>query len=135
MKFYIASRLENADQVRYLRDRLTANGWVCTYDWTKHGSVQREAASVIGAVAEAEARGVAEADIVIVLLPGGRGTHCEIGMGIALEKAVFLVSFSEEAQAADFGTEGTTCAFYHHPCAVQCRGFAELMQRLIAIGL
>jgi hypothetical protein len=111
MKFYIASKLENAPAVRSLRDRLLTLGWSVTYDWTVHGSVQREGADVIQIVALAEAAGVEAADVVIVLLPGGRGTHTELGMAIALKKKIVLCGLLER----DFGDDGNTVAFYHHP--------------------
>jgi len=39
MKFYIASRLENADIVKRVAAVLKAAGHTHTYDWTEHGSV------------------------------------------------------------------------------------------------
>lgn len=92
MKFYIASRLENAEQVRQLKTILESWGWVHTYDWT--------------------------------VLPGGRGTHVEIGLGIAGQKNVFVLAGDV---AADFGRDGRTCAFYHHPLVTQCETWASLV--------
>jgi hypothetical protein len=36
MKFYIASRLENYERVKYLAGKLKKAGWTHTYDWTAH---------------------------------------------------------------------------------------------------
>lgn len=90
MKFYIASKLENFEQVRYLRDRLKEQGWTHTYDWTQHGSVKTVSAEILKEVAENEFQGVADADVFIVLTPQGRGTHVELGIALALGKRIFI---------------------------------------------
>jgi nucleoside 2-deoxyribosyltransferase len=90
MKFYIASKLENYEQVQYLRDRLKEQGWTHTYDWTKHGSVKTVSTELLKEVAEKEFQGVVDADVVIVLTPQGRGTHVELGIALALGKKVFI---------------------------------------------
>lgn len=79
-----------------------------TYDWTAHGSVQCEGPERLTEVAELELQGVKDADIVIVLLPGGRGTHCELGIANALNKKVFLWAETDEM----FLQNDRTCAFY-----------------------
>jgi|GEM_PF-744125 len=108
IKFYIASRLENAEQVRCLAKILKMWGWEHTYDWTTHGSVQDKGETVIREVAHKEIQGVKNADIVIVLLPGGRGTHTELGAAIALDKPVFIYAPTDEF----FMQDNRTCAFY-----------------------
>jgi hypothetical protein len=86
VRAYIASALENADNVRELRDLLAARGIELTHDWTVHGSVKDQGIERIREVAENELRGVAAADLVIVLLPGGRGTHIEFGIALATRR-------------------------------------------------
>lgn len=108
IKFYICSRLENAEQVTAIAEVLKAAGHIHTYDWTQHGSVQNEGADRIKQVAELEKQGVAEAELVIVILPGGRGTHAELGMAIALDKPVVICAESDEY----FVQDDRTCAFY-----------------------
>jgi hypothetical protein len=109
-RYYIASRLENAPAVRELKITLDAWGWQHTYDWTTHGSVQQCASAVIRDVADAEMEGVSGADVVIVLLPGGRGTHVELGVALGNAARVLIASSDP---GADFGVTGRTCAFYH----------------------
>ena len=77
-----------------------------TYDWTQHGSVQDDGPERIAEVAAAESRGVYLADAVIVLLPGGRGTHAELGMAYALGKRIFI-------HGPRAGEDGRECAFYY----------------------
>jgi len=108
MKFYIASKLENAEMVKSLAKVLKAYKWKHTYDWTEHGSVQNEGEERITEVATNELRGVQEADIVIVLLPGGRGTHAELGAANILGKRVFIWSETDDL----FKHDERTCAFY-----------------------
>ena len=109
MKIYIASRLENYLQVQALRDALVAAGHVITYDWTLHGSVQGQGEARLREVAANELNGVRDADLVVVLLPGGRGTHAELGMANVLGKPVILFSDSDDPFDVCLGA---TCAFY-----------------------
>lgn len=108
MKFYIASKLENADMVKKLAAILKLYKWEQTYDWTTHGSVQSEGQERLIEVAENEIQGVREADVVIVLLPGGRGTHAELGAANILRKPVFIWAETDEF----FLLDARTCAFY-----------------------
>lgn len=108
MNFYIASKLENADNVKVVANVLKARGWKQTYDWTVHGSVQDSGEEVLTKVAEKEIHGVRESDIVIVLLPGGRGTHAELGAANITGKKVFIHAFDDSY----FLQDGNTCAFY-----------------------
>ena len=80
-----------------------------TYDWTAHGSVWKDGADRIRKVAQAEMQGVLDADYVVVLLPGGRGTHTELGMALADGKPVILYGTDDDFSGPK------TCAFYHHP--------------------
>lgn len=54
---------------------------------------------------------MAAADIVFVLLPGGFGTHVELGMALGFGKKVIVHSVDPDIFTK---TQGT-CAFYHHP--------------------
>ncbi|WP_010097971.1 nucleoside 2-deoxyribosyltransferase [Ornithinibacillus scapharcae] len=88
MKFYIASGLENKENVQYVRDRLLEAGHIHTYDWTKNNRATTE--EELRAIGTAERDAVLESDVVIVLLPGGKGTHTELGMAIGLEKKIYI---------------------------------------------
>lgn len=115
--FYIASKLENEKEVRKLAAILKSWGHRHTYDWTAHGAVYRddakpeENAQACAEVAEKEMNGVRTADVVIVLTPGGRGTHAELGMALALGKRVIMAGLERHLA----GSDGRPCAFYHHP--------------------
>lgn len=117
MKFYIATGLERADAHNLVRDYLVRLGHTITYDWTVHGSVQAEGIERIQQVALAEKQGVLDADVVVVLLPGGRGTHTELGMALASGKPVFMHG---QDSASFLDDNGRTCAFYHDPLVFRC---------------
>ena len=133
-RYYIASRLENVDQVREVKAALDKAGWEHTYDWTVHGSVQKCDSSVIAEVARKETQGVINADVVIVLLKGGRGTHAELGMAIinATYQATGRIAIYSPDPERDFGTSGETCAFYHHPFVER---FTAIDSMLDALGV
>ena len=118
MKFYIASQLENFEQVRCLAEKLKAEGWTHTYDWTVHGSIKGRNAETLKMIAQKEFDGVKEADIVIVLTPQGRGTHTEFGMAIAFNKKIYLCHVDDTY----FLCDDHTSAFYWLPNVTQLIG-------------
>ena len=118
MKFYIASRLGNFAQVQALSEKLKVAGWVHTYDWTTHGSVKESDVDQLKEVAWNEYNGVKDADVIVVLLPGGKGTHAELGMAIAFGKKVYLCHINDTY----FKCDNNTCAFYWLPQVKQFVG-------------
>lgn len=131
MKFYIASKLENAATVSYLAAVLKEKfGWEHTYDWTVHGSVQGEGEARLTEVAEYELNGVRKADIVIVLLPGGRGTHVELGAALALGKRVYIWAETNEY----FLHDERTCVFYWNNRVTRVVGDIKLLIEVLIPG-
>ena len=113
-RIYIASGLENAPAVCRLRDALVKAGHFITYDWTTHGRVAGER-RVLWRIAVNELEiGVSGADVVLVLLPGGLGTHTEMGFALAKGIPVVLCATSEHAPLFDSHHPRTTMG-YHHP--------------------
>lgn len=110
--FYIASSLSNATHVKTMAAELVNIGWAWTYDWTAHGPVADRGEEVITRVALAELKGVADADVLLVILPGGRGTHTELGAALALNKPVVIYS---PTPFSITHPDGYKCAFYSHP--------------------
>ncbi len=119
MKFYIGSGMKNCELVNYYAKLLKENGWEQTHDWVKNISDDVSKDDMIK-YASLESQGVATADVVIMLLPGGRGAHIELGMAMALNKKIFLCSATEE----EFSIENTV-AFYELPKITQLVGIAE----------
>lgn len=111
MKFYIASKLDNYEQVRILAEILKSAGWVHTYDWTTLNSTKPIDIKTLGIIGENEYNGVKDADVVIILTPQGRGTHAEFGMAIALNKIVYLCHTNDTY----FKCDDNTSSFYWLP--------------------
>ena len=118
MRIYIATGLANAHRAQLMRDACRANGHTVTYDWTAHGPVGRLGQAVLTETAQNELRGVALADLVIAILPGGRGTHGALTAGRVLGKPVINV---DELGGA-FTVDDSTCAFYWHHLAQRVSG-------------
>jgi hypothetical protein len=108
MKFYIASSLENAQTVKSIADILKAHGHQHTYDWTVHGSV--DGIQRLSDVAYMELQGVINADVVVVILPGGRGTHTELRAALASHKQILICAEDDSF----FKPDTNTCSFYWH---------------------
>lgn len=116
MHFYIASALKNAKQVSLYAEKLKACGWHLTYDWTK--DIDDEITPKrLAAYAAAEQKALVDSDLVVVVLPAGRGAHVELGMALALHKRIFLCATNE----TDFQLENTV-AFYEMPGIVKLCG-------------
>jgi nucleoside 2-deoxyribosyltransferase len=106
-RFYLSTRKDRAAQARSVATTLTAHGWEQTFVWTDE---ELESSEAFARTAVAELAGVRDADVLIVLLPGGYGTHVEIGAALALGKLVIL-------HAPDRKTLETPypCVFHYHP--------------------
>jgi hypothetical protein len=106
-RFYLATRKDRGIEAQVIVDALNAHGWERTFAWTDQDTVDTEE---YAKTAVAELAGVREADVLIVLLPGGYGTHVEIGVALALGKPVVL-------HATDRTTLETPypCVFHYHP--------------------
>lgn len=126
-KFYIATSLSKHEQHNFVRDYLVSLGHEITYDWTTHGSQKMTSLERLNEIGHYEMDAVKSADIVVVLLPGGKGTHAELGMALGLDKPVFL--HSEDPQAFDLGNK--ICAFYC--CDGVTRNCLSLDQCLVSL--
>lgn len=98
---YIASGFENRERVRQFAARLPP-GWAWAYDWTGHTFDDDPQG-----VAASDFRGVSNADAVVVLLPGGPGTHTELGVALAQQIPTSVVG---DVRAVD--PRWPLCPFY-----------------------
>lgn len=105
-RFYVSSRKDRSKEANALADTLIAQGWERTFKWTDLGDATAESHA---ATAEAELQGVREADVLIVLLPGGLGTHVEIGAALALGKPVILHAPDQKTLETPY-----PCVFHYH---------------------
>lgn len=89
MKFYIASSFRNKELVQKMSiDIQTQLGWKHTYDWTQNE--RAETIETLTDIGVKELKGVLESDVVIVILPGGKGCHTEMGIALGSKKLLFL---------------------------------------------
>ncbi|MBY6037004.1 group-specific protein [Fictibacillus nanhaiensis] len=106
MKFYIASSLQNIQQVRCVASELTQKGFIHTYDWTQNERV--DTLDKLQSIGEAEQQAVKESEFVVVLLPGGKGSHIEFGIALGLNKRLYLYSPNDEIY-----NPSKSSTFYH----------------------
>ena len=129
MRFYISTGIVNFERAQALSEVLKKRGHELTYDWMAHGDIRREGDIRMSEAAFNELRAVRDAELVVVLLPGGKGTHTELGQAIATRGNKRIIVWSEHGD--EFSFDERTCVFYFHPCIerVTCP-FEELMVRL-----
>ena len=115
-----------------VRDALATQGWEITYDWTLHKSVKstfkRFKEVDLKEIALKEIKGIFDADVVIVLLPGGKGTHTELGMAIAKSKKIIIHSMVPNY----FSLCDEIVPFYHQDdiCKLTCP-FVDLAPKIL----
>ena len=119
MKFYIGSGMKNYELVNYYSKILEENGWKHTYNWAKNINRDETIEDLIE-YSKLEQQGIIDSDVVIILLPAGRGTHIELGMALALNKRIFLCSETKE----EFSIENTV-NFYQLPSIVRLVGTVD----------
>lgn len=129
MRFYIATGLQHAQRASELAEVLKNRGHEHTYDWTVHGDIRREGETRMSEVAFNELRAVRDAELMVVLLPGGTGTHTELGVAIATRGNKRIILWSEKGE--EFNYDERACTFYFHPSIerIVCP-FEELLRRL-----
>lgn len=128
MKFYVGSGMKNSELVNYYAKVLKENGWEQTYDWVKNIDADVSIEDMME-YARLESLGISNADVVIILLPAGRGAHIELGMAMALDKKVFLCSATDD----EFALENTV-AFYELPKVTKLVGSADLnIEKIIKV--
>jgi nucleoside 2-deoxyribosyltransferase len=129
-KFYIASSFRNVDAVHYVSERLKSKGYIQTYDWTQNAEAHDALTFTfedLKNIGQKEQQGVLDSDVVIVLLPGGKGTHIEFGIAIGHGKRIFLYSPDQAIKDPQ-----TTSTFYHLPEVETCFGtLDELLEKVM----
>ncbi len=125
MKFYIGSGFKNVDRVRDLSNELKKLGWIHTYNWAEV-EVGSETREELVTYSRLELAAIEDSDIVIIILPAGRGTHIEMGYAMALGKRIVLYTSDEEEFSLD-----NTVNFYQIPEIEKIVGDKEtLIKRL-----
>jgi nucleoside 2-deoxyribosyltransferase len=105
MRFYIASGFQNKELVQKVSKFLIQKGHKHTYDWTRND--RADTFERLKEIGEAEKVGVETANVLLALLPGGKGTHIEIGMAISYNIPVYIYSEIPITNPVE------SCTFYH----------------------
>lgn len=111
--------MKNCELVNAYATLLKDNGWKQTYDWVKNVSDDVSIEDMIK-YASLEKQGIFDSDVVIIVLPAGRGAHIELGMAMALNKKIYLCSNTKE----EFSIENTV-AFYELPKIIKLVGTTD----------
>ena len=90
MKFYLAAGRQHRALAAAVIERLEGLGHECTFAWAAEENWQLGYDKPKTA-AELDRMGVCLSQAFIGLLPGGPGTHVELGMALALKKPVLLI--------------------------------------------
>ena len=123
-KFYIGTGLANRDQHNVVRDFLVGLGHEITYDWTVEEDDFSKGKEPLAAIAQKEVDGIKAADYVVILWPGGRGMHVEMGVAISELKDVHFVTPIESHHDCAPGTS----AFYYLPNVIMYKRVAQFME-------
>jgi len=113
MKFYIASRWSNMKHVQLLTENLRALGHNVfplvsdERNFVSGSELNRPALPVEGwqsnqklrEIYEHDLRGIEESDTIILLLPAGKSSHIQAGIGFGLGKNVVLIGQPESAES------------------------------------
>lgn len=129
MRFYVATALKNVERAKRVIETMVRNGHEQVYDWTEHGDIRGEGRERMSEVAFNEIRAVRDAELVLVLLPGGFGTHTELGAAIASRSNKRIILWSETGD--EFNYDERTVDFYFHSAIerVVCE-FDKLLEAL-----
>lgn len=129
MKFYIASKLNNYENVRLLADKLKAAGWELTFDWT--ALLPRTDGVDLKSIGQKELEAVRSANVLIVLSPEGKGTHVELGAALALGKRIYLCHSDDTY----FKQDERTSTFYWQPKVERLvGGIDEIAAELLSLS-
>ena len=83
-------------------------GWQLTYDWTLNE--RADTAEELQRIGLLEKVAIEDSKLVLIVLPGGKGTHVELGLAIAGKKKIILYAPDHKIMDAEFST-----TFYHLP--------------------
>lgn len=105
MKFYISTSTKNINEAKALIGILSREGYICSYDWTQHIINKNGSNDEFCEISKFELNGIENCDFFILVLPGGKGSHVELGYALAYKKYFILISDVQNLSLYD-------CPFY-----------------------
>lgn len=124
MNFYIASSFKNKEIVKVLAVQLKMEGFYHTYDWTIND--RADSMDLLASLGENELSAVRNSDFLVMLLPGGKGSHIEMGIALGLGKRVYLYSPNNDIYDFD-----KTSTFYHVAGVIKFVGDIESFRQFL----
>jgi len=119
MKFYVAGKWEEREQVRQLQDELRRLGHTITVDWTWH---EFEDGGYPVQYAQEDVFGAATCDAYVgrFVNPNSyKGALVEMGVALGLGKKVFVIGHAID-----------TCIFVSHPLVTRCSNTKKFFEEL-----
>lgn len=124
MRIYIASSLSNANLCAVVSELLEGEGHVITQKWWEEEALdptmcKDDKLNLLAKHGSLDTIGIIKADLVVAILPGGRGTHMEIGIGLgcAIEHVRLCCGKSDHCKAVMIiGTHEDLN--YPYPCSL-----------------
>lgn len=116
---YVASSLDNRENVADIINALEEHNISITYKWHTHGRI--DDIKQLAAIGKAEYDGVVKADFLIFLMPARMGSHIEFGIALALGKPIYIVT-----QGQSFEEK----SFYHLPQVSRYDNVHQLLEEL-----
>lgn len=93
MKYYIASSFLNKEIVNEIINQLDDKGFTNTYNWTLNDKASNE--TELKNIGQAEFEAVKKSEVLIVILPGEKGTHIEMGIALGCGIQVVIAYFDD----------------------------------------
>lgn len=128
MNVYVASGLPNHERVRALQDELVRRGHQIAHDWASNHAVNpHETPEEQDLASTLEVMAVRNCDALLMVHPGGRGTHVELGMAIGARVGKIIVLNEDADQDIGFYRVRDAAG---NPIVRLVRSVAEAMQLL-----
>ncbi len=115
MIFYVAAAWSDRARAGDLITKLEARGHTCVYNWTTQDEQLGKDIATMTLISIAEVGAVRDCDVFVLLLPGARGSHVELGVALATREQggpgplVYVIGSPEDRT----GPYGVPCGFHH----------------------
>lgn len=129
LHFYIAASLADRAAAEQLAGALVMRGHAITYLWWEQRDLRTifadasplQAAAALAARSNAEIESIRRADLLVAILPGGVGTHVEIGVALGMGKPVILLDAPDLIGRPTDGGRAYPCAFHFADGVIRVR--------------
>jgi hypothetical protein len=128
MNFYIASAINNKDNVQAIYDQLKKRGHEVTTDWTLTDDIpendREKSSEYIRSIAKRDFEGIRECNVFVLLSdpPEGRSMYAELGIAISMLEA------SGKPRVYIVGPENKESVFYFHPIVRRVESFEDVLK-------